>query len=74
MTIEKLRKTYGVSRDFHNTTYVMLKNYLDFGLMRSQYMTDEELSYINGEIKDFELSCVTDDNQFTSVTCVMYKR
>lgn len=58
----------GFSRDMYNTTYVMLKNYEQFGQMRSQYMTAAELKYLNGHIAYFDLNI---RNNFAAVFCAI---
>tara|TARA_R110002020_G_scaffold123630_2_gene280365 strand:+ start:4214 stop:4870 length:657 start_codon:yes stop_codon:yes gene_type:complete len=67
----QLLDSYGVSRDFYNTTYVMVKNAVEFGEYKSQYITDAELKYINKNVKSTELDV---RNDFFSVTSNIVKK
>jgi hypothetical protein len=72
MWIDLFQK-YGISRDFTNTTYLMLDNYLKFGEIKSEYMSDVEVNYLNRMIK----SVVIDRREVTkghiSCTCDIIK-
>jgi len=67
----KLLDEYGVSRDFYNTTYVMMKNAVEFGKFKSQYITEAELKYINANNTGVELDV---RNDFYSVTSNILKK
>lgn len=61
----------GIAIDLYNTTYVALKNYEQFGVMKSQYMTPDELAHLNQQIASCQLDI---RNNFRSVTCALQKR
>lgn len=68
---KKLILKYHLRKDMYNTTYVMLKNYEQFGEMKSLYMNEDELKYLNENIADFYLDV---RNNFGSVSCVIKKK
>ena len=66
--LNDFKKRWHISKDFYNTTYIMLKNYEIFNRIHSSYMSDEEMKYINNNINYFNLNI---RNEYKSVTCVM---
>uniref|UniRef100_UPI0040475826 hypothetical protein n=1 Tax=Orrella sp. TaxID=1921583 RepID=UPI0040475826 len=69
--IDSFRKRWHIEKDFLNTTYVMIKNYLAFGEIRSKYIPQENLEYINANIADIDLNI---RNNFGSATCIISKK
>jgi hypothetical protein len=62
---------YNISRDFSNTTYLMLQNFNIFGKVHSQYMTEEELEYINKTIDTVDINI---ENNMASCTADIVKK
>ncbi|MCK5706980.1 MAG: class I SAM-dependent methyltransferase [Candidatus Aureabacteria bacterium] len=65
-------KGYGISDDEKNATLLMINNYIKTREIKSNYLTEEEIKYLNDNI--YYCNLFFKNNNIQSITCVIKKK
>ena len=63
--------SYGAAKDEENTTLTMINNFIRDGKIKSEYMTEEEINYLNNNI---EYCNLLSKKAGSSITCIFKKK